>query len=240
MKISTFPTTFATRPPGAGRVAGGVSPDARERDEIDRSLRTRCARQEKELQQKGRVEDEDDDDRRCLGSSAERGGSPARHVIRDRGRCRPFLHPPGRYRAILSAQYRRFRRADSPSRRPPAARSARAGSGSGRSRARRPSAAAAACAAAPAPTATTTLVDRTTAGDRLSSTQHLLQGLVRGGRDPAEDVAAAGGGVRLEHAGDRLEVALDGVERALRDLERDERLHAEAGRARRRCRGRSR
>ena len=86
----------------------------------------------------------------------------------------------------------------------------------------------------------TTLVERTTAGERLRSTQDLLQGLVRAGRHPAEDVAAAGGRVRLEQAGDRLEVALHVLDRALRDLQGHEGLDAEAGRGRRRRPARSR
>ena len=48
------------------------------------------------------------------------------------------------------------------------------------------------------------------------------------GGHPAEHVAAAGRGVRLEHPGDRLEVRADRVKRALRDLQGHEGLDAEA------------
>ena len=76
----------------------------------------------------------------------------------------------------------------------------------------------------------TTLVDRTTADERLRSTRTCCRASCERGRDPAEDVAAARGGVRLEQAGDGLEVALHVLDRPLRDLQGHEGLDAEAGR----------
>ena len=75
-----------------------------------------------------------------------------------------------------------------------------------------------------------TLVERTTAGERLRSTSTCCRASCERGRHPAEDVAAAGGRVRLEQPGDRLEVALHVLERALGDLQGHEGLDAEAGR----------
>src|SRR3954467_9014390 len=71
---------------------------------------------------------------------------------------------------------------------------------------------------------------RATDGRRpVDGQQRLLEGVVRAGGDPAQHVAAPGRRVRLEDAGDALEVVADRLQVALRDLQGDERLHAEAG-----------